>query len=149
MVESYDVVIIGGGAAGFFAAIHAAEVSAKSVVILEKTSKVLTKVAVSGGGRCNVTHNCDYPAQLIENYPRGGKKLRKSFELFDAKSTRNWFENRGVNLKTEADGRVFPVSDNSKTIVDALWNAAEENGVKVHFKREVSKITVLEDGAFR
>lgn len=149
MVESYDVVVIGGGAAGFFAAIHAADASANKVVILEKTSKVLTKVAVSGGGRCNVTHNCDYPAQLIENYPRGGKKLRKSFELFDAKSTRNWFENRGVNLKTEADGRVFPVSDNSQTIVDALWNAAEENGVKVHFKREVSNITVLEDGAFR
>jgi len=148
MVESYDVVIIGGGAAGFFAAIHAAEASAKSVVILEKTNKVLTKVAVSGGGRCNVTHDCDYPAQLVENYPRGGKKLRKSFELFDARSTRGWFENRGVNLKTESDGRVFPVSDNSKTIVDALWNAAEENGVKVHYKREVVKISMNGDGRF-
>ncbi|WP_204336794.1 BaiN/RdsA family NAD(P)/FAD-dependent oxidoreductase [Cryomorpha ignava] len=149
MIESYDIVVIGGGAAGFFAAIHAANASANSVVILEKTNKVLTKVAVSGGGRCNVTHDCNYPSQLVENYPRGGKKLRKSFELFDAKSTQNWFENREIQLKTESDGRVFPVSDNSKTIVDALWHAAEENGVKVHYKREVAKITMIEDGGFR
>lgn len=149
MIESYDIVVIGGGAAGFFAAIHASNASANSVVILEKTNKVLTKVSVSGGGRCNVSHDCDYPAQLVENYPRGGKKLRKPFEQFDANSTRKWFENRGVQLKAESDGRIFPVSDNSKTIVDALWNAAEENGVRVHFKREVAQIDTHNDGAFR
>ncbi len=148
MVESYDIVVIGAGAAGFFAAIHAANHGNNRVVILEKTHKVLTKVAVSGGGRCNVTHACDYPSQLVAFYPRGGKKLRKAFEQFDTNETVEWFENRGVELKTEADGRMFPVSDNSQTIIDALMAQAESNGVKVHFKREVTKIDPFAEDGF-
>lgn len=147
-MESYDIVVIGGGAAGYFAAIHAANNGENSVVILEKTTKVLTKVAVSGGGRCNVTHDCEYPSQLIANYPRGGKKLRKPFELFDAVATKQWFEARGVALKTEADGRVFPISDSSQTIIDCVSNAAAEAGVKIHFKREVVKIEKRDTGSF-
>lgn len=147
-MESYDIVVIGGGAAGYFAAIHAGKGGANKVVILEKTNKVLTKVAVSGGGRCNVTHDCDYPAQLIGNYPRGGKKLRKAFDLFDAQNTFRWFEDRGVALKTESDGRVFPVSNSSQSIIDCLVASAQENGVKLHFKREVREIKVGENGGF-
>ena len=148
MKESYDIVVVGGGAAGYFAAIHAANKGTNTVVILEKTAKVLTKVAVSGGGRCNVTHDCDYPSQLIANYPRGGKKLRKPFELFDAVATKNWFESRGVTLKTESDGRVFPTSDSSQTIIDCLDDAATEAGVKIHFKREVTKLEKMSGGGF-
>ena len=148
MTESYDIVVIGGGAAGYFAAIHAGNGGANKVVILEKTNKVLTKVAVSGGGRCNVTHDCDYPAQLIGNYPRGGKKLRKAFDLFDAQNTFRWFESRGVALKTESDGRVFPVSNSSQTIIDCLEEALQESGVKLHFKREVREIQKLNDHSF-
>ena len=147
-MESYDIVVIGGGAAGYFAAIHAADGGANKVVILEKTNKVLTKVAVSGGGRCNVTHACDYPAQLIGNYPRGGKKLRKAFDLFDAQSIFRWCESRGVELKTESDGRVFPVSNSSQTIIDCLVTAAQDNGVKLHLKRDVREIKAGESGGF-
>ncbi len=147
-MESYDIVVIGGGAAGYFAAIQAANDGANTVVILEKTTKVLTKVAVSGGGRCNVTHDCDYPSQLIANYPRGGKKLRKPFELFDAVATKKWFETRGVGLKTEADGRVFPTTDSSQTIIDCLNTAATDARVKTHFKREVKSLEKKDDGRF-
>lgn len=148
MIESYDIVVIGGGAAGYFAAIHAGNGGGNKVVILEKTNKFLTKVAVSGGGRCNVTHDCDYPAQLVGNYPRGGKKLRKAFDLFDAQNTFRWFESRGVALKAESDGRVFPVSNSSQTIIDCLVKSAQENGVKIHFKREVRKIQMVENKGF-
>src|SRR5690554_5907956 len=147
-MESYDIVVIGGGAAGYFAAIHAGNGGANKVVILEKTNKVLTKVAVSGGGRCNVTHACDYPAQLIGNYPRGGKERRKGVDLFDAQSTFQWFESRGVALKTESDGRVFPVSNSSQTIIDCLVTAAQDNGVKLHFKREVQEIIRHHEGGY-
>lgn len=148
MIESYDIIVIGGGAAGYFAAIHAANEGANKVVILEKTNKVLTKVTVSGGGRCNVTHACDYPAQLIGNYPRGGKKLRKAFDVFDAKDTVRWFESRGVALVAEADGRIFPESNSSQTIVDCLQVAAQESGVKLHLKREVREINRRLDSGF-
>lgn len=124
----YDVIVIGGGAAGFFSAISAAERNLK-VALLEKSLKVLSKVRISGGGRCNVTHGCFDPAVLITNYPRGSKELLGPFHQFQPKNTMNWFEERGVALKIEEDGRVFPKSDSSETIIDCLTQAAQKAGV--------------------
>lgn len=140
-----DAIVIGGGAAGFFAAIHAAENGAR-VVILEKTTKLLSKVKVSGGGRCNVTHDCDYPSQLVKFYPRGLKSLKKSFGKFDVYDTRHWFESRGVKLKTESDGRVFPISDNSQSIIDCLMKEVESKGIEIRTKSEVTELKPHENG---
>lgn len=137
--------IIGGGAAGFFAAIHAAEKGAQ-VIIFEKTSKTLSKVKVSGGGRCNVTHAAFQTSHLLKNYPRGANFLKKAFREFQVKDTIEWFESRGVKLKTEEDGRMFPVSDDSQTIIDVLRNEATKNGVEVKLKSVVNKIEVMDDG---
>jgi len=134
-----DVVIIGGGAAGFFAAIQSAHTGAK-IILLEKTSKLLSKVKVSGGGRCNVTHDCDYPSQLVKFYPRGLKSLKKPFSKFDVNDTREWFEERGVKLKTESDGRVFPVSDSSQTIIDCLMSEVEKLGIEIRTQSEVVSV---------
>ncbi len=146
MQFQYDIAVIGGGAAGFFAAIHAADGGRNKVVILEKTSKLLTKVGVSGGGRCNVTHDCPYPSKLTEHFPRGGKTLRKAFEKFGATDTVRWFESRGVALKTESDGRIFPVSNQSQTIIDCLMAEVEKSGIKISVKSEVEKIEHIEGG---
>jgi len=113
----FDAVIIGGGAAGFFAAIAARE---KQLLILEQTNQLLSKVKVSGGGRCNVTHACFDPVKLVGFYPRGGKALRGAFSRFQPQDTIDWFGKRGVILKTEEDGRVFPITDDSSTIVDCF-----------------------------
>src|SRR6267154_5700075 len=122
---SFDLVVIGGGAAGFFGAITTAEVNPKlSVLILEKTTKLLSKVKVSGGGRCNVTHHCFEPTPLSKHYPRGSKELKSLFRKFQAKDIVEWFESKGVKLKTEEDGRIFPVSNNSQTIIDCFENEA-------------------------
>ena len=119
--------IIGGGAAGFFAAIRAKSISPDcEVVLLEASGKFLSKVRISGGGRCNVTHACYDPAELITNYPRGSKALRQAFSRFMTGDTVEWFESRGVPLKTEADGRIFPVSDQSESIVNCLMQEAAE-----------------------
>ena len=142
----FDITVIGGGAAGFFAAIHAADGGKNKVVILEKTNKLLSKVKVSGGGRCNVIHDCDYPSKLINFYPRGGRSLRKPFEIFGAKETRQWFENKGVKLKVEEDGRIFPVTDDSQTIINCLFAEAKKNQVSIELKREVVKINPQEEG---
>ena len=116
---SHQIVVIGGGAAGFFAAITCAEADPRArVVILERSARPLSKVLVSGGGRCNVTNACFDPAGLSQHYPRGGRELRGPFTRFQPRETMAWFERRGVHLKTEADGRVFPVTDRSETIVD-------------------------------
>ena len=136
----YDIAVIGGGAAGFFAAIHAAENSNKKVVIFEKTAKILSKVAISGGGRCNVAHDCYKPGELVKNFPRGGKKLYKSFEQFSTEDTLNWFRERGISFKTEEDGRIFPVSDDSSTITSALIEAAQNAGVDIFTKKEINLI---------
>ena len=125
-----DVVVLGGGAAGFFAAIAAAEGGAR-VRLLERGARVLTKVLISGGGRCNVTNAEEKPEKLMRNYPRGGTELRGPFTKFGPRDTRRWFESRGVTLKTEEDGRVFPVTDRSQTIVDALTAAAQGTNVEV------------------
>lgn len=124
------VIIIGGGAAGFFAAINCASVSPKTeVILLEAARKPLAKVRISGGGRCNVTHHCFDPALLIQAYPRGGKALRGAFTRFQPQDTIAWFEKRGIDLKTEADGRIFPVTDNSETIINCLVSEAKNQGV--------------------
>lgn len=128
----WDVIIIGGGPAGFFAAIRCAELNPKlKVLIIEKASQTLGKVIISGGGRCNVTHACFEPAKLISFYPRGGNELRGAFTRFQPKDTVEWFESRNVKLKVESDGRMFPVTDDSNTIADCLREYVQKAGVKV------------------
>ena len=131
-MQPLRVVVIGGGAAGFFGAIACAQAHPHTqVILLEASSQPLTKVRISGGGRCNVTHACFDPAGLVQNYPRGGKALRGAFSRFQARDTVNWFAKRGVELKTEPDGRMFPITNSSETIVDCLLKAAADAGVEV------------------
>jgi predicted Rossmann fold flavoprotein len=128
----FDLIVIGGGAAGFFCAINAARLSpGLRVVILEKTGKLLQKVKVSGGGRCNTTHHIFESAVLIKKYPRGEKFLKKAFQHFTTKNTIQWFAERGVPLKTEADGRMFPETNNSETIINCLIREAEIYRVEI------------------
>ena len=130
--KTWDVIIAGGGPAGFFAAIRCVELNPNlKILILEKASQTLGKVLISGGGRCNVTHACFDPAQLITYYPRGANALRGAFTRFQPKDTIEWFESRGVKLKTEADGRMFPVTDSSTTIAECLRESARKAGVTV------------------
>ena len=128
-MTNIEVLVIGGGAAGFFGAIHAAQAPHTRVTLLEAGRQPLAKVRISGGGRCNVTHHCFEPSQLVQNYPRGGKALRGAFSRFQPLDVVRWFNNEGVKLKTEADGRMFPVTDDSETIVEALMFAAKKAGV--------------------
>jgi hypothetical protein len=131
-LQPLGIVVIGGGAAGFFGAITCATAHPHTrVTLLEAGHQALSKVRISGGGRCNVTHACFDPATLISYYPRGAKALRGAFSRFQPKDTVAWFGSHGVQLKTEADGRMFPVTDNSETIVDCLVKAAEDAGVKL------------------
>ncbi len=126
------VVVVGGGAAGFFGAIACAAANPEvEVILLEKTNKLLSKVRVSGGGRCNVTHSCFVPAVFSQHYPRGAKQLKEAFKTFGAADTIEWFEKRGVALKAEADGRMFPVTDNSETVTNCLMQEAQRVGVKI------------------
>ncbi|MEY4928120.1 MAG: hypothetical protein RI894_2558, partial [Bacteroidota bacterium] len=135
-----NIVIVGGGAAGFMAAITAAENDPKaSVTILERGKETLQKVKISGGGRCNVTHNCADPRELVKFYPRGSRELLAPFLQFGTLDTVAWFAKRGVKLKTEADGRMFPVSNSSQTIVNCLWFAAKDAGVAVKTGFRVDK----------
>ncbi len=133
MADKTRVVIVGGGAAGFFAAIACAEAlgAAGEVTIYEATAHPLAKVRVSGGGRCNVTHACFEPRELVKRYPRGGRELLGAFHRWQPRDTIAWFAERGVEAKTEEDGRVFPVTDDSATIVDCLMQAAAAAGVRV------------------
>ena len=133
------VIVIGGGAAGFFGAIAAAE-NGHDVTILESASSVLAKVRVSGGGRCNLTHSCFEPRELVNSYPRGRKALRGPFTRFQPSDTVSWFESRGVQTKTESDGRMFPTTDDSATIIDCLQGAAENAGVVIRLRANVSTI---------
>jgi predicted Rossmann fold flavoprotein len=135
------VIVIGGGAAGFFGAITCAQANPNAqVILLEKTNKLLSKVLVSGGGRCNVTHNCFSPGPLAQHYPRGAKQLKEAFKTFGAQETVAWFEQRGVKLKTEADGRMFPVTDSSQTIADCLLQQARNAGVSIKTGVGVTRI---------
>ena len=141
------IAIIGGGAAGFFAAIRIAETNPElTVCIYEKSANVLGKVRVSGGGRCNVTHECFDVKELVKFYPRGEKALIGPFTRFNPKDTILWFEAHGVELKTEADGRMFPVTDNSETIIECLTQAAENAGVKIKTQSGIESFEPIEEG---
>jgi predicted Rossmann fold flavoprotein len=140
-VSSLRVAIVGGGAAGFFAALACAESSRDAqVTILERSPQFLTKVRISGGGRCNVTHHCFEPRELTKRYPRGERALIAPFHKFHARDTVEWFESRGVRLKTESDGRMFPVTDLSQTIIDCLLREAAHLGVKLFTRRGVERV---------
>jgi len=137
------IAIIGGGAAGFFGALSAATHSPKAqIVIYEATHKPLAKVRISGGGRCNITHHCFDPVELCKNYPRGAKELRGPFSHFQPQDTVAWFQSHGVQLQTESDGRMFPVSNDSETIVACLSKTASEKGIEVRPGSRVKDIQV-------
>ena len=136
-----NIIVIGGGAAGFFGAISCAQANSNvQVDILEAGTKPLAKVRISGGGRCNVTHQCFNPAQLVQNYPRGGKALRGAFSRFQPQDTVKWYESRSVKLKTEVDGRMFPITDNSATIINCLTKEAEKLGIVLHTRTPVKSL---------
>jgi len=136
--------VIGGGAAGFFCAVNAARLNPLlQVIILERSNKLLGKVRISGGGRCNVTHACYSIVEMIKKYPRGSSFLKKAFHHFFTADTIAWFEERGVNLKTEPDGRMFPVTDSSQTIIDCLMKEANRYGVEILMNREVVKLATM------
>ena len=135
------LIVIGGGAAGFFCAVNAARMNLQlEVVILEKTNKLLSKVKVSGGGRCNTTHACFDIAEMSRKYPRGGNFVKKTFHQFFTTDTIQWFEERGVKLKAEADGRMFPITDSSQTIIDCLMKEAYKYNVEIRMNTEVKII---------
>ena len=137
----YDCLIVGGGAAGFFTAINIVERNPKAkVAILERGAEVLGKVRISGGGRCNVTHACFEPNELVKFYPRGEKELRGPFHQFCSGDTIEWFERHGVALKIEDDGRMFPVSNSSQTIIDCFLKATQQLGIKVLTGQSVQSI---------
>jgi hypothetical protein len=143
-MDKKKLVIIGGGAAGFFCAINAAQMNpALEVIVVEKTGKLLSKVRISGGGRCNVTHHCFSMAEMIKKYPRGNQFLKKAFHHFFTTDTIRWFEERGVQLKTEADGRMFPITDSSETIVNCLMKEVNKYGVQILLNREVAALSMV------
>ena len=142
-----DVIIIGGGAAGIFAAVN---IGAKNpnlkVVVLEKTTKLLSKVKISGGGRCNVTHACFDPKELVKYYPRGEKELRGPFHQFQPGDTIAWFAERDVELKIEDDGRMFPITDNSQTIIDCFLKEIEKYNIDIRYQSAVEAIHPSDNG---
>lgn len=143
----FDVAIIGAGAAGYFTAINVKiQNPASRVVVLEKTSKTLSKVKISGGGRCNVTHNQLNPSLLAANYPRGEKFLKQVFKYFHVEHSIKWFENQGVSLNIEADGRMFPKSNSSETIIALFESLAMKLGIEVWIRSNVVEIAEFESG---
>ena len=148
-MSSRRVVVAGGGAAGFFAAIACAEAApGLEVSLFEKGPQFLSKVRVSGGGRCNVTHACFDAREFAAHYPRGERELIAPLQRFQASDTVAWFQSRGVKLKTERDGRMFPVTDSAQTIIDCLLSAASAAGVRLHLNRGVDSATKRPAGAF-
>lgn len=138
---SQTLIVIGGGASGFFCAVNAARLNPLlKVIIVEKTGKVLSKVKVSGGGRCNVTHACFEIPELVKRYPRGQNFLKKALHWFNTNNTIQWFQERCVKLKAEADGRMFPVTDSSQTIIDCLIKEANKYSVEILYNTEVKSI---------
>jgi predicted Rossmann fold flavoprotein len=148
-VARNQIAVIGGGAAGFFAAIACAQANPQNEVsIYERGSDFLTKVRISGGGRCNVTHACFDPRALSEHYPRGERALISPLHRFSPADTVAWFEARGVRLKTEPDGRIFPITDSSQTIIDCLLDEAKAAGVRVFTRQGIEHASVQRPGAF-
>ncbi len=148
-MERRQIIVAGGGAAGFFAAIACAEAEpVAQVTLYEASAHTLAKVKVSGGGRCNVTHACFEPRELAKRYPRGGRELTGAFSRWQPRDTVAWFEGRGVSLKTEADGRMFPTTDDSQTIVDCLESAAAKAGVRVVLSTGLRSATKQTGGGF-
>ncbi|MBO9681758.1 MAG: NAD(P)/FAD-dependent oxidoreductase [Flavisolibacter sp.] len=142
-----QLVVIGGGAAGFFCAVNAARMNPNlHVIILEKTNKLLSKVKVSGGGRCNVTHALFDIAEMCKRYPRGQNFVKKTFHQFFTTDTIEWFKARGVRLKAENDGRMFPVTDSSQTIIDGLMNEANSYGIEIRIMSEVRSLIPIAIG---
>ncbi len=139
--SDFDILIVGGGAAGFFGAIRAAEAAPHlRIAILERGGNVLEKVRISGGGRCNLTHACFDPAELVQFYPRGSKELRGPFHQFACGDTLAWYDERGVSTKIEPDGRIFPTSDSSQTVIDCLMDAARGLGVQILPRQRVERL---------
>lgn len=148
-MSSRRIIVVGGGAAGFFAAITCAEAAPNAeVLVLEKGPQFLAKVRISGGGRCNVTHACFDPREFAAHYPRGDQAMIGVLQRFQAADTVAWFEARGLKLKRETDGRMFPVTDDSQAIVDCLLNAARNAGVKLRLNCGVERVAKLPDGRF-
>ncbi len=140
-------VIIGGGAAGVFGALTCAQFSKdRSVILLEKTRQLLAKVRISGGGRCNVTHAAFDPKTLITHYPRGSKELLGPFYVFQPRDTISWFESRGVKLKTEEDGRMFPITDSSETISDCLLTECRKLKIELRIEQKITSIEKTDEG---
>lgn len=147
MRVDFDLIVIGGGAAGFYGATQAAAMhTGLKVLILEKTNKLLSKVRVSGGGRCNVTHNCFDPVKLSRHYPRGERALRTVFKEYGPTDTIGWFAEKGVQVKTEADGRIFPVTDDAETIIDCFLKEARRLDIKIETGVEVVALRGDGDG---
>lgn len=143
------VAIIGAGAAGVFTAVNAAKLNKElDVTLFEKSRNLLSKVRISGGGRCNVTNHCFDPEILSQAYPRGDKMMRWNFEQFQPRDTVEWFESRGVKLKAEADGRMFPVTDSSETIIDCLLNEAKRYQVSIRTQTPVTQVEPIDDGGY-
>lgn len=149
MSQAKKIAIIGGGAAGFFAGVNAARLHPHlDLTIFEKSREVLSKVRISGGGRCNVTHHCFDPEVMSKAYPRGSKELRWAFEQFQPQDTVDWFNDRGIELKTESDGRMFPVTDDSATIINCLKQEADKYNVEIRTKTRVEAIHPIDKDNF-
>ena len=147
--QELDLAIIGGGASGFFTALQYAEMtSGKRVAIFEKGAEVLQKVRISGGGRCNVTHACFDPRELSNHYPRGARELLAAFHRWQPSDTVDWFQRHGVRLKVEADGRMFPDTDSSETIIRCFLDGARALGVPIHRKHALTSIVPRDGGGF-
>ncbi|HBX67143.1 MAG TPA: aminoacetone oxidase family FAD-binding enzyme, partial [Balneolaceae bacterium] len=145
--KELQVAVIGGGAAGFFSAISAKTHNPDAkVTIYEKSDKLLSKVRISGGGRCNVTHHCFDVRELVKFYPRGERPLKKAFGMWSPSDTVAWFEKRGVELKTEPDGRMFPTTDDSETIIDCLMEETRKLGIGIKTGANIKSLSKLEEG---
>lgn len=144
-----SIAVIGGGAAGFFSSISIAENSQYKVVLLEKSSNLLSKLKISGGGRCNVTHHLFDPVEFSKRYPRGSRELQYAFQKFGSQDTVDWFQKHGVKLKAESDGRMFPVTDRSETIIECLVGEAKRNHVDILIDQDITSIRKQESGSFQ